>query len=126
MASLDARLTRLETALRPAHDPPPWAAVDAAQRRQAARVRRRLGERLGLAASDPCMVEARAWVVGDDPARRAADDDLIARWHRAQGFTEEVRGARDRLAERLATMARRQGGDDHGLDRDVPLVPGHD
>jgi hypothetical protein len=62
MASLDARLTRLEKALGPAHDPQPWAEVDAAQRR--------LGERLGLAASDPWIVEAMTWLADETPGRR--------------------------------------------------------
>jgi hypothetical protein len=107
MASLDARLTRLEKALGPAHDPQPWAEVDAAQRRQAARVRQRLGERLGLAASDPWIVEAMTWLADETPARRAADDELSARWHHAHGMAAHARGARDRLMQRLNMMARR-------------------
>jgi hypothetical protein len=107
MASFKDRLARLETSLTAADDPQPWAEVDAAQRRQTARVRLRLGRRLGLEASDPLMVEALTWLADDDPVRMAEDDGLIARWHHARGMTEHVRGARERLMQRLNEMARR-------------------
>jgi hypothetical protein len=109
MSDLEQRLTRLETALTGDEAVLAWAEVHEAQRRQAARVRRRLGQRLGqrlgLEPSDPWIVEATARLVGDDPARRAADEALIARWDRAQGITEAAGAARQRIVQRLAMMA---------------------
>ena len=107
MATHERRLTRLETVLTGDAALPAWDALSQAQRRQAARVRLVVGTRLGLDASHPCLADAHALLVGDTPACRAADDALIARWHRAQGIPETPGAARARILERVALMARR-------------------
>ena len=103
---LARRLTRLEARLIRDEARLPWAEVHAALRRQGARARLVIGARLGLDASHPCLADASALLVGDDPARRAADDELTACWRRAQGMAEAPGAARQRLVQRLEAMAR--------------------
>ena len=113
MGDLERRLASLETALACDEAVLAWAEVHNAQRRQAARAWLVLGARLGMDASDPRLLEANALLVGDTPARRAADDDLATRWDRQQGIAKGPGTARERWAQRLAMMARRtEGGGD--------------
>ncbi len=113
MGGYKDRLTRLETSLTNDAAGLAWVEVHAAQRRQAARVRLVLGSRLGLETSHPYLTEARAWLGGDDLARRAADEALLAQWGRAHGMAKEPGTARERILQRLNMMARRtEGGGD--------------
>ncbi len=101
LSQLKMRLTR-DDALRARAD------VHDALVRQGARARLKICQRLGVDASDPRVVEAVTRLAGDDAARSAHDAELIARWRRAQGIVEDAGEIRERLAQRLEAMARRQ------------------
>jgi hypothetical protein len=113
MANLARRLTRVETRLTCADTRLPWAEVHDALARQQARARLTLCQRLGVDANDPRVAEARSLLAGDDAARRARDAELIARWRRQQGLTEDLAEIRPRVTKRLEAMARRLGSAPH-------------
>jgi hypothetical protein len=106
VANLQRRLERLEAASAQ-QDTPAWPEVDAALRRQTARVRLVVGERLGTAADHYAMVDARETLGEDTPEQEAADLELISRW-RCVHRTAEVPGdVRQRLREKIDAIARR-------------------
>jgi hypothetical protein len=108
MAHLARRLTRLETHLSRADAGLPWADVHDALARQQARARLTLCRRLGVDSRDPRLVDAVTLLLGDDEARSAHDAELIARWRRVHGLDDDPGEVRQRLAQRLEAMARRQ------------------
>ena len=130
MANFERRLTRLEAALRPEATQPPWGELYQARQRQVARVRLKLGRLLQMDDRHPAVVETMALLVDDDPACQAADEELIARWDRAQGRegrAEATGAGRQRILHRLDLMARRQKeGTTYGTGRDVSRVPESD
>ena len=106
MANFQRRLARLEAA-RAHQDTPAWPAVDAALRRQTARVRLVVGERLGTAADHFAMVDARKTLGEDTPEREAADLETINRWRRVHRTPEPPGDVRQRLLEKIDAIARR-------------------
>ena len=111
MTPLARRLARLEAHQRREEARLPWAEVHAARARQQARLRLKLGRLLQMDDRHPWVMEAMARLVGDDPARVAQDAELVAGWSRQQGregSAEAPGAARQRLAQRLDSMGRRQ------------------
>ena len=96
--------------------------------RQQARARLTLCQCLDVDPRDARLMDAMTWLVGDDPLRVAQDVDTIARWHRAQGLPEDTGDIRQRLAQRLEAIARRQGAgaDDQGRSGHVSGVQHED
>jgi hypothetical protein len=107
MANLQRRLTQLEARLTRDHGPLAWGDVCDAYARVAARASVKICRRLGIDASDPRVAEEMSRLVGDDEARIARDQALLARWRDQQGLPIDGEGARQRLAARLDAMARR-------------------
>jgi hypothetical protein len=98
MASIDARLAKLEAACdhaRRGADLPSWDDTHAAMTRLRARAPQRLTNTLeGLPPPD-------------EDAESQADAALIGRWYQVIGVWPDVEGARARLTARLAIIARR-------------------
>jgi hypothetical protein len=84
-----------------------WVDVHGALTREQARIRLAIGNSLGVDPADPRLLNAQAWLVGDDPAQAGQDEEIIARWRRQQGITVDAGQARQRVIERLEAMARR-------------------
>jgi hypothetical protein len=102
MTSHETRLQRLEAVL------PRWpATVEAAKQRTLARLHVRIGELTG-ATAHPIVRQAQAWLADDTPGQRAQDLETLRAWSRAHPeLSQGTDGARDRLAAKLDTMARR-------------------
>jgi hypothetical protein len=107
VTNLKHRLNHLARRLTPPEDRLAWLDVQAAMVRQQARARLTLCQRLGVAASDPRVADAITLLAGDDEARRVQDEEIIARWQRQQGLTEDLVGIRQRFTKRIESMARR-------------------
>jgi hypothetical protein len=107
MGKLEHRLTTLERRLTPPDTRLSWIDVHAAMMRQQARTRLKLCHRLEIEAHDHRVAEAISLLAGDDEVRIAQDEQLIARWHRQQGLTEDLVEIRQRFTKRIEAMARR-------------------
>ena len=106
MANLRRRLERLEAA-QARQDTPAWPEVDAALRRQTARVRLVVGERLGTETDHYAMVHVQEILRDDTPEREASDRELIGRWRRVHRTPEPPGDVRQRLLEKIDAIARR-------------------
>jgi hypothetical protein len=107
MRHLARRLARVEAHVDRHEDRLPWADVHDALARQQARVRIKLCQYLGVAASDRRVAEAISLLAGDDEARIAQDAEVMARWRRQQGITVDLAESRQRVTTRLNALADR-------------------
>jgi len=100
-ALADALLAQLE------EEDMSWSTLFAAERRLQARVRLKIGRRLGAPDTDRDMAEALMVVANDSPEQAAHDAALFRRWCQAHGIVSDADGARAYVMRRLDAMAAR-------------------
>jgi hypothetical protein len=112
VAHLKRRLATLEAQMAPhARHQVTWAEMHAAVQRQQARVRLKVCRRLGVEAMDPRVMRVEAQLVPDSPEQRAQDEETLDRWRQQQGRPPDHGEIRERIVQRLETMARRLGAE---------------
>jgi hypothetical protein len=107
MANRQQRLERLEAAMARQDTQDAWPEMNAAMRRQTARVRLKVCRRLGVDPDDFRVREAAALLIDDTAALIAQDTAMVQRWCRQRGIVEDYRDARQRLHETIECIADR-------------------